>query len=153
MATFCQLTLLQLRTVPTASGTVKKKRSSVSVYMHNLNYIIKIRYIKVLYYNYYRIPNILLVIIIWVPHHYGNILSADPLTTENSAYGLGYSQEKKELSKCKQAHRSSCIYKHKCSQEFEEGGAIIDERALCAQFLLHSAEIWFTGSHTLLMTS
>ncbi len=24
---------------------------------------------------------------------------ADPLTTENSAYGLGYSQEKEELSK------------------------------------------------------
>ncbi len=51
--------------MPTASGTGKKKRSSVSVYMHNLNYIIKIRYIKVLYYNYYRIPNILLVIIIY----------------------------------------------------------------------------------------
>ncbi len=31
------------------------------------------------------------------PHRYGNLPSADPLTTENSAYGLGDSQQ---LSKC-----------------------------------------------------
>ncbi len=36
-----------------------------------------------------------------VPHHYGNLLSADPLTTEKSAYCLGEdSQEKEKLSKC-----------------------------------------------------
>ena len=33
------------------------------------------------------------------PHRYGNLPSADPLTTENSAYDLGDSQEKAQLSK------------------------------------------------------
>ncbi len=34
------------------------------------------------------------------PHHYGDIPSTDPITTENSAYGLGDNQENEELSKC-----------------------------------------------------
>ncbi len=33
------------------------------------------------------------------PHRYGDLLSVDPLTTENSAYGLGDNQEEEELSK------------------------------------------------------
>ncbi len=33
-------------------------------------------------------------------HHYGNFPSADPITTGNSAYGLGDNQEMEELSKC-----------------------------------------------------
>ena len=37
-----------------------------------------------------------------VPHHCGNLLSAaaDPLTTENSSYGLGDNEEKEDFSKC-----------------------------------------------------
>ena len=36
-----------------------------------------------------------------VPHHYGNLPLADPLTIENSAYCLEEdSQEKEKLSKC-----------------------------------------------------
>ncbi len=36
-----------------------------------------------------------------VPHHYGNIPSGDPLTTENSAYSLRDNQKEEELSKCR----------------------------------------------------
>ncbi len=35
-----------------------------------------------------------------VPHH-DNPPSADPITTENSAYGLGDNQEMEEFSKCR----------------------------------------------------
>ncbi len=34
------------------------------------------------------------------PHRYGNLPSADPLTTENSAYGLRDSKVEEQLSKC-----------------------------------------------------
>ncbi len=34
------------------------------------------------------------------PHRYGNLPSGDPITTENSAYGLRDSQEEEQLSKC-----------------------------------------------------
>ena len=40
-----------------------------------------------------------------VPHHYGNLPLADPLTIENSAYCLEEdSQEKEKLSKCACRH-------------------------------------------------
>ncbi len=38
------------------------------------------------------------------PHHYGDIPSTDPITTENSAYGLGDNQDNEELSKCMYMH-------------------------------------------------
>ena len=42
--------------------------------------------------------NVLTLTLTESPHHYGDISSVDPLTTENSAYGLRDSQE---LSKCR----------------------------------------------------
>ncbi len=43
-----------------------------------------------------------------IPHHRGNLLSADPLTTENSSYGLGDNEEKEEFSKCR--HNLKDVY-------------------------------------------